>query len=238
MDMNNVFAGTNWQEVKAAGGGREVFSEGWTQVVIADSVGKENNGKTGFGLTLYLKAVSGENAGKTIDDFLNVFHQKPDVQRIGQEQFSAYCHAIGEFKPIDNHYTNGRGKPFWVRTVIEESEYTPDGKTDVIKTKRSRVKDWDTNNGTKHGAAASGNASNGAGTQTTPPPAQTAPQTSAPASQPQTAPIEAPVTPGWGPPPPGAGSAPAATGGAPWGAGGAQQAAAPAATNAAPWNAG
>lgn len=222
MDMNNVFNGVNWQEVQPAAGGRETFSEGWSQVVIADSVGKENNQKSGFGLTLYLKGVSGENNGKTIDDFINVFHSTPKAQEIGQRQFSAYCHATGEFKPIDNHASNLRNRPFWVKIVNEEDSFTND-KGDVIKTTRSRVKDWDSNNGTKHGA---GNA--GAATQATPPPATT--QTP-PASQQPTAPSE--VKAEWSSPPPGAGAEPAQAAQG-WGA---PAQATPAAANKAPWNA-
>lgn len=237
MSEENYFAQVNWETVQpASGGGREVFTvDGWHKVIIADSKGAPNSKNTGMLWTAYIKCMEGPDAGKTIDTNENIFHQNADAQRIGQERFAAYCHAIGEFKPVDNHYSNGRNKPFMVRTETVEEEYTPAGKTEPVKTRKTLIRDWDRVGGAKSSAAA-GNA-NGAGTPTTPPPAQTAPQTSAPASQPQTAPIEAPAA-GWGPPPPGAGSAPAATGGAPWGAGGAQQTAAPAATNAAPWNAG
>lgn len=195
MDMNNVFNGVNWQEVQPAAAGRETFSEGWSQVVIADSVGKENNQKSGFGLTLYLKGVSGENNGKIIDDFINVFHSTPKAQEIGQRQFSAYCHATGEFKPVDNHASNLREKPFWVKTILEEDSFTND-KGEVVKTTRSRVKDWDTNNGTKHGATASGNAS-------APAPA-TPPATNAAPSNPPAE--EKPVQAAWGSPPPSTGA--------------------------------
>ena len=210
MDMNNVFAGVNWQEVQPAAGGREVWEAGWTQCVIADSKGAENSNKNGFGLTLYLKAVAGVNNGRTIDDFINVFHSSQQAQEIGQRQFSAYCHAIGEFKPIDNHFSNGRGKPFWVKTEVVEEEYTPSGKTEAVKTRKSKVKDWDTNNGTKHGA---GNAA----TATAP---ATPPVTNVAPSNPP-AEATAPVTAGWGPTPPSAGG----------------EAAAAAPANKAPWNA-
>jgi hypothetical protein len=224
MDMNNVFAGVNWQDVQPAAAGREVWEPGWTQCVIADSKGAENGNKNGFGLTLYLKAVSGPNTGKTIDDFINVFHEKPQAQEIGQRQFSAYCHATGEFKPVDNHASNLRNKPFWVKTEVVEEEYTPNGKTEVVKTRKSKVKDWDSNNGTKHGT---GNG-NGAATPTASPP----PANAAPAATPAPSPSEQPKA-EWASPPPGAGAAPA--GGAPWGAGGGT--AAPAnAGGAAPWN--
>lgn len=228
MDMNNVFAGVNWQEVQPAAGGREVFEPGWTQVVIADSKGAENNNKNGFGLTLYLKAVAGPNNGRTIDDFINVFHSSQQAQEIGQRQFAAYCHATGEFKPVDNHASNLRNKPFWVKTEVIEESYTPAGKTEAVTTRKSKVKDWDTNNGSKHGAGQAGNSP--ATVPATPPASAAAP------SNPPAEAAPAAVQAGWGPVPPTAGAAPAATGGAPWGAGGAQQAAAPAATNAAPWN--
>jgi len=228
MDMNNVFAGVNWNEVQPAAGGREVWEPGWTQCVIADSKGAENSNKNGFGLTLYLKAVAGVNNGKTIDDFINVFHQSQQAQEIGQRHFSAYCHATGEFKPIDNHASNLRGKPFWVKTDLVEESYTPAGKTEAVTTRKSKVKDWDTNNGTKHGAAATGNATATA----VPPPSTPAPE-AAPANT--ASPSDAAPAASWGPPPPSTGAAPAA---APWGAGAAQtNNAAPATGNAtAPWN--
>lgn len=222
MDMNNVFADVNWQEVQPASGGREVFEDGWTQVIIADSKGAETASKNGFGLTLYLKAISGPNNGKTIDDFINVFHKNPQPQEIGQRQFSAYCHAIGEFKPIDNHASNLRNKPFWVRTEVIEEEYTPEGKTEAVKTRKSKVKDWDTNNGTKHGATAGGNAGN-ATAKATPPASAAAPSKEA-----------EPVKAAWGAPPPGAGAEPSA-GNAPWGGGAAAEQSG-GTENKAPWN--
>lgn len=209
MDMNNVFAGVNWQEVQPAAGGREVFEPGWTQVVIADSKGAENSGKTGFGLTLYLKAVAGPNNGRTIDDFINVFHSSQQAQEIGQRQFAAYCHATGEFKPVDNHASNLRNKPFWVKTEVIEESYTPAGKTEAVTTRKSKVKDWDTNNGTKHGA---GNAQSNA--TANPPPAATNAVPSEPVKS------EPPVTAGWGAPPPSTGA----------------EASNAAPTNKAPWN--
>lgn len=212
MDMSNVFSGVNWQDVQPATGGREVFEEGWTQVTIADSKGAENSGKTGFGLTLYLKGMSGPNAGKTIDDFINVFHKVEQAQEIGQRQFSAYCHAVGEFKPVDNHASNLRGKPFWVRTIIEEEEYTPAGKTEAVKTRKSKVKDWDSNNGTKHGASATGNASKPATAPATPPASDVARSEEATAEP-------AAIKPAWGAPPPGAGAEAAPAKSAPWNAG-------------------
>lgn len=221
MDMNNVFAGVNWNDVQPAAGGREVWEPGWTQCIIADSKGAENGNKNGFGLTLYLKGVAGVNNGKTIDDFINVFHTSAQAQEIGQRQFSAYCHATGEFKPIDNHASNLRNRPFWVKTEIVEEEYTPVGKTEAVKTRKSKVKDWDSNNGTKHGAGTA-TAGNGAGA----PPAKDAP---AAARSNEDKPIEA----GWGNPPPGAGAGEAPSN-APWG-GNAGNSAAPT-ENKAPWN--
>lgn len=227
MDMNNVFAGVNWNEVQPAAGGREVWEPGWTQCIIADSKGAENGNKNGFGLTLYLKGVAGVNNGRTIDDFINVFHTSAQAQEIGQRQFSAYCHATGEFKPIDNHASNLRNRPFWVKTEIVEEEYTPAGKTEAVKTRKSKVKDWDSNNGTKHGAAATaGNAANGAATSTAPPPASNGAQNAA---------SEAPVTATWGAPPPGAGASEPAGSSAPWGSNAGNTAAAPT-ENKAPWN--
>lgn len=201
MDMNNVFNGVNWQEVQPAAAGRETFTDGWAQVVIADSVGKENNQKSGFGLTLYLKGVSGENNGKTIDDFINVFHSTPKAQEIGQRQFSAYCHATGEFKPIDNHASNLRNRPFWVKIVNEDDSFTND-KGDVIKTTRSRVKDWDSNNGTKHGAGGNGQTATAAQTQAIPAKEAVAENTAHHSNQAE------PVKAEWSSPPPGAGEEP------------------------------
>ena len=101
-----------------------------------------------------------------------------------------------------------------VRTETVEEEYTPNGKTEAVKTKRTYIRDWDRVGGTKS-AATAGNA-NGAGTPTTPPPAQTVPQTTAAASPQQTAPTEQAVTPGWGPPPPSTGGATPPANKAPW----------------------
>lgn len=215
MDMNNVFAGVNWQEVQPAAGGREVWEPGWTQCVIADSKGAENSNKNGFGLTLYLKAVAGVNNGKVIDDFINVFHQSQQAQEIGQRQFSAYCHATGEFKPVDNHASNLRNRPFWVKTDVVEEEYTPAGKTEAVKTRKSKVRDWDTNSGTKHGASTPGVSGPGNAPSTAtanPPPAATnvVHSNEAPANN------DSPVQAGWGAPPPSTGAQAAPANKAPW----------------------
>lgn len=164
--MDNPFDSVNWQSIEPAGrSGREVFEiDGWHRVIIADSVGKPNNQTppTGFGLTFYLKCVEGPDNGKTIDHFMNAFHNSAQAQEIGQKEVSAYCHATGMFKLIDKNASNLRNVPFFVRTQTVEEEYVSNGETK--KSKRTYVRDFDTNNGTKHGSAA-GNA-NGAATQT------------------------------------------------------------------------
>lgn len=238
MSEENYFAQVNWESVTpASGGGREVFAnDGWHKVIIADSKGAPNSKNTGFLWTAYIKCMEGPDAGKTIDTNENVFHQNADAQRIGQERISAYCHAIGEFKPVDNHFSNGRNKPFMVRTETVEEEYTPSGKTEAVKTKRTYIRDWDRVGGSK--SAQAGNASSGQTATAAPPPQNPAP---APAQANGASPSneqqqEAPIQAGWGAPPPGAGAdtgQPAAGG---WGAPANAQAN-NGGGNKAPWNA-
>lgn len=228
MSEENYFAQVNWETVQpASGGGREVFTvDGWHKVIIADSKGAPNSKNTGFLWTAYIKCMEGPDTGKTIDTNENIFHQSADAQRIGQEHFAAYCTAIGEFKPVDNHFSNGRNKPFMVRTETVEEEYTPNGKTEPVKTKRTYIRDWDRVGGTK--SSASGNAATATAPAT--PPAQNA----APSSQP--AAVEQPVQAGWGAPPPGTGTSTSAATSAPWGSNGGQAAAPAAGAPTAPWN--
>jgi len=120
----NYFDAVNWQEIEPQGAGREVFSvDGWHKVIVADSKGASNSKNTGMLFTAYLKCLEGPDSGKTIDENINVFHQNPQAQEIGQRQFSAYCHALGEFKPIDNHASNFRNKPLMARTETVDEEF-------------------------------------------------------------------------------------------------------------------
>lgn len=214
MDMNNPFASVDWNTVEPQGvSGREVFdNEGWVKCIITDTVGKENNQKSGFGLTLFIKAMEGPDAGKTIDHFINVFHNNAKAQEIGQAEISAICHATGIFKPVDANASNFRNMPLFVKTANVEEEWTKDGET--RKTLKTKVKGFDGVNGTKHGSAA-GNGQ--AGTATAAPPQQTPAQ--APAQQNGAAPSNDAPAAGWGPAPPSAngGQTPATAPAQSWG---------------------
>lgn len=214
---DNYFANVDWQTVEPqSGGGRQTFDQdGWHKVVIDDSKGAPNSKNTGMLWTAYIKCVEGPDSGKIIESNHNVFHQSAQAQEIGQREFSGYCHAIGEYKPIDNNASNLRNKPFMARTETVEETYVKDGQEKTAKKtlvrECARVGDPRTMNG-----ATSGNASS----------------VTAPATAPASAAVRSSETvqAGWSSPPPSAGNAapaqtwgtPAATGDsgkpqAPWG---------------------
>lgn len=78
-----------------------------------------NSKSTGELLTLKFEVLSGEYAGRTIMERINVSHQNPVAQKIGQEQISALCHAIGKMVSDTEELL---WQPF--RAVVTVEEYT------------------------------------------------------------------------------------------------------------------
>lgn len=209
MSEQNYFDAVNWQSIEPQSGGRETFEvNGWHKVIITDSKGAPNSKNTGMLWTAYIKCMEGPDNGKTIDHNINVFHQSAQAQDIGQREFSGYCHALGEFKPIDNAASNFRNKPFMVRTETVEEEFQ-NTKGETVKARKTLVREC-----ARVGDPKANTAGNGAAASL---------PTPAPAAAPSEA-AEKPIQAGWGAPPPGAGEAPAEASSAPWGAGAAQTA--------------
>jgi Protein of unknown function (DUF669) len=217
MSEQNYFAQVDWSQIEPQSGGREIFEvNGWHKVIMSDSKGAPNSKNTGMLFTAYLKCMEGPDNGRTIDHNMNVFHQNAQAQEIGQREFSGYCHALGEFKPVDNHFSNGRNKPLMARTETVDEEFQ-NSKGETVKARRTyvrelaRVGDPKTTTG-----ATSGNASNGAATPTTPPPAQTANQTTETTTAQSPSNEATVVQAGWGAPPPTATGNAAPANKAPW----------------------
>ncbi len=98
-----------------------VVPPGWYTVVIKESEVARNKADTGTLLTLKYEVLTGEHAGETIIDRINIIHQKDIVQRIGQSTLAKICKASGfTGKLTDSSQLHGR--QLEVKVSVEEFE--------------------------------------------------------------------------------------------------------------------
>jgi len=71
----------------------DLVPKGWYAAKIADAENK--TGAKGERLSLEVQLTRGTYKGRKAFDGLNWKHENADAQRIGQEQLSALCHAVG-----------------------------------------------------------------------------------------------------------------------------------------------
>lgn len=102
---------------------------------VEETLKASSTGK-GMVLALTYEVASGQYQGRKLWVTINMTHDNPVAQKIGQGQISALCHAIGgpDFKPRDTEEL--LWKPFWADTDVEPNTYK--GKT----TERGIVKKY------------------------------------------------------------------------------------------------
>lgn len=119
----------NHEEVAPdAGGG--VMPKGDYELEITESDVKEANSKKGLVMSFTAEVVSGEFKGRKVWERINISHENPVAQKIGQGQLSALCKAAGVDSTIEDseqlHF-----KPFWAHLDIES--YTGSDGKDKLK---------------------------------------------------------------------------------------------------------
>lgn len=88
------------------------------QVIESDL--KPMKSGNGTALALTLQIIDGPHVNRRIWANLNVQHTNPTAQKIGQEQLSGLCHAVGVIRMTDS--TQLHMKPLKVRVKIKKDE--------------------------------------------------------------------------------------------------------------------
>ena len=111
----------NANEVAPSTGEYEPIPDG-TEVEL-QAISEElsvNSKNTGEILKLEYEVIAGEFQGRKLRASINITHNNPVAQKIGQEELSALCHAIGELNVQDTEEL--LWKPF--RALVGIEEYT------------------------------------------------------------------------------------------------------------------
>lgn len=86
----------------------QVLPAGVYSVVATDSEVKPTKNGTGQIAQFTMQVIEGEHAGRKIFARFNIANQNPEAERIGQSQFSAFCHAAGVLQVSDTAQLHGR----------------------------------------------------------------------------------------------------------------------------------
>lgn len=86
------------------------------QVVESDV--KPTKSGTGHYLQLTWKVLDGQHAGRLVFDRLNIANQNETATRIGQQQLSQLCHAVGVLQLQDSQQLHSR--PCRIKLVVKQ----------------------------------------------------------------------------------------------------------------------
>lgn len=86
----------------------KVLPAGVYSVVATESEVKPTKNLTGQVAQFTMQVVEGEHTGRKIFARFNIANQNPEAERIGQSQFSAFCHAAGVLQVSDTAQLHGR----------------------------------------------------------------------------------------------------------------------------------
>lgn len=111
----------------------DVLPAGKYLVMITDSDVRPTRAGNGTVVKLTLDILDGQHKGRKIFDNINLQNANPEAQRIGQQQFSALCHAVGVLRPQDT--ADLHNKPVVVTISVDPAK---DGYE-----ARNRVKGYD-----------------------------------------------------------------------------------------------
>lgn len=87
---------------------------------ITESSIKPTKAGTGMMLNLTWTVLDGQFANRKIFDRINVANQNPEAERIGQQQLSAICHAVGVLNLQDSNQLHGR--PCKIKVKVRKDE--------------------------------------------------------------------------------------------------------------------
>lgn len=87
--------------------------------VIESDLKPTKNG-TGHYLQLTWKILEGQHAGRLVFDRLNIHNANETAQKIGQQQLSALCHAVGIMQVADSSQLHN--KPCRIKVTIRQDQ--------------------------------------------------------------------------------------------------------------------
>ena len=109
--------------------------------MIVESEVKPNSAGTGSVLHLNVEVCEGKGKGFKIRDFINIVHEKTQVQEIGQRQLSSICHAVGKMNVSDSSELHH--KPFMVNVDVEPGRpYTDNSGNQREGNPQNRIKSY------------------------------------------------------------------------------------------------
>lgn len=133
----------------------DVLPAGTYEAVIANSEAKPMKSGNGMGFNFEFEIISGDCKGRKVFAWITFEHRtSPDAQRIGREQLSAICRAVGVTQLNDTVQLHNL--PMMITVALDKNDPT----RNVIKSYKPR-KDGDgqgAGSGTQPAPAASGTA--------------------------------------------------------------------------------
>lgn len=107
----------------------EPIPSGKYAAMMTDSDCKPNSKGTGLRMPVTFQILDGEFKGRKVFDGLNIQHENPVAQQIGQEQLSAICHAVGHLGQLEDT-SQLHGKPLLLTVgFVGEQTDAATGKT-------------------------------------------------------------------------------------------------------------
>lgn len=106
----------------------------WYNVMITESELKPTKNNDGAYLSLTLKVIDGQYAGRMVFDRLNIQNKNPVAVEIAYKMLSAYCHATGVIQVQDSQQLHGI--PFKARVVVKtdsSGQYDPSNEIKAVK---------------------------------------------------------------------------------------------------------
>jgi len=87
---------------------------------IVESDLKQTKTGSGHYLQLTWKVLDGQHTGRLIFDRLNIANQNETAQKIGQQQLSALCHAVGILQVADSSQLHN--KPCRIKVTVRKDD--------------------------------------------------------------------------------------------------------------------
>lgn len=92
---------------------------------VMESDIKATKSGSGHYLQLTWKVLDGAHAGRLVFDRLNIANQNETAQKIGQQQLSSLCHAVGVLQLQDSQQLHAR--PCRIKVVVKKDDQYGDG---------------------------------------------------------------------------------------------------------------
>jgi hypothetical protein len=112
----------------------EAIPADWYNFTIVESEMKPTKSGEGSYLTLQMKVMDGEYAGRMVFDRLNLNNKNPVAVEIAYRQLSAYCHATGVVQVQDSQQLHGI--PFKAKVSVRtdpSGQYEPSNEVKAVK---------------------------------------------------------------------------------------------------------